>query len=780
MRFDRIRIRSLGPFREVDLDIAALPGRLVSVQGSNGQGKSCLLELLAGALLRECPTRGSLRELATARDAFVEVELVNGARWTVRQTIDAVSGKGEALILAADGRPVLDDGKVSTADRWIAEHLVCPETLFASAFSVQGREGFTSMKPAERKACLIRLLGVERLEVLADAARTRARDAKQQLAIIEARAEDERHRADVVESMRSGLLLARAAASKAAEELTAARAQLELARAAEATLKQREAIETRIAGHQARADKLRRMLDGADAIRLAVAALPEHRAALAAAETKARELDAQTREAQAELRRLRSEWERARQSEAEAARRIERADEVLSQRAAVEAAVEALPATRAEVERLRAELATVEGDLGRLHEQRIAGADDRIGLLRGALIPIAEGAEHPSEIALAALTVDDESVREAVRHPEYVLQLEAVTHRVRVELRAEEEHVRRMELVAAHAGEMARAAEDRAAAELARDTATAEAKRLRAEGETAAARAKELLDAAAAANLATGPLDARVRETEPLAARADELAGAEAQLAEIECVVGELRAELDALPEVETGRLGKNWPAIVGEAERTHRDAERSVTRTEAALAVAIAATARLAELDVERRAVETHLADWNVLARDLGRDGVQAALIDAAGPELTETANSLLRDCHGSRFTIVIETTRASADGKRQLEGLDVRVIDTEHGGDRAIETYSGGERVILGEAISLALTSMMCRRSGAERPTVVRDESGAALDPENARAYVAMLRRAAEMIDARVLLVSHSPEVQELADCTVIVRDGGVEVLS
>ena len=42
--------------------------------------------------------------------------------------------------------------------------------------------------------------------------------------------------------------------------------------------------------------------------------------------------------------------------------------------------------------------------------------------------------------------------------------------------------------------------------------------------------------------------------------------------------------------------------------------------------------------------------------------------------------------------------------------------------------------------------------------------------LDPENARAYVAMLRRAADIIGAdKVLIVSHSQEVIDLADARI-----------
>ena len=176
-----------------------------------------------------------------------------------------------------------------------------------------------------------------------------------------------------------------------------------------------------------------------------------------------------------------------------------------------------------------------------------------------------------------------------------------------------------------------------------------------------------------------------------------------------------------------------------------------------------------------ELAAVRERSMDWYRVGQDLGRDGIQAMEIDAAGPELTATANELLHACVGARFTVEIRTQRASSDGKREIEGCDIMVLDTVGGREAAIETYSGGECVIVGEAIALALTVLACRRSGVERPTLIRDETGAALDAGRGRAYIEMLRRAADMVDAdRVLFVSHSPELDALADARVHIVGG------
>src|SRR5687767_9815772 len=112
MRLERIAVRGLGPFREdVELALSSIPGTIVAICGENGAGKSTLLELFGASLYRTCPTRGSLASLATRRDAFVEVDVVSGARHRIRHSIDAASGKGESLVLAEDGAPVLGSTK---------------------------------------------------------------------------------------------------------------------------------------------------------------------------------------------------------------------------------------------------------------------------------------------------------------------------------------------------------------------------------------------------------------------------------------------------------------------------------------------------------------------------------------------------------------------------------------------------------------------------------------------------------------------------------------------
>ncbi len=146
MRLEKITARAIGPFRAtVELDLSAIEGPIVAVCGGNGQGKSTLLELFPGALYRQTPTRGSLTDLAIDRNGMVEAQIVNGARYTLRHTVDAISGKGESVVLDEGGHPLLASAKVRDFDAWRTLHLPAPEVLYASIFSAQASAGFLDM-----------------------------------------------------------------------------------------------------------------------------------------------------------------------------------------------------------------------------------------------------------------------------------------------------------------------------------------------------------------------------------------------------------------------------------------------------------------------------------------------------------------------------------------------------------------------------------------------------------------------------------------------------------
>ena len=81
-----------------------------------------------------------------------------------------------------------------------------------------------------------------------------------------------------------------------------------------------------------------------------------------------------------------------------------------------------------------------------------------------------------------------------------------------------------------------------------------------------------------------------------------------------------------------------------------------------------------------------------------------------------------------------------------------------------------SKGERVLVDEALKLAIAMFHAQRAQAPILTLWRDECDTGLDVENRRRYPGMLRRAIELGGFRRLyFVSHDPDVQAQADAVI-----------
>jgi exonuclease SbcC len=289
MNIEQITIRNFGPFTDTTINIADIPGRIVAVTGPNGAGKSTFLELIPGALYRETPTRGALKDLATSRRAYMEMRLNNGVTYTVSHSVDASNGKSDALIVDAQNAAVLRSSKVSEFDGWSKAHFPSPEVYYSSVFAAQGSGGFLDAKPGDRKAILLRVLGIERFEMLASRSRESERKAREVLAGVNGQLVSEQRRSVDVADARASLVLAREAARCADVELEAAKVELsrvendvrvvEQARAAlqlfstrqnELGEKRRE-VSRRVADLETKISNNRKVLSEAEVIRQAVA-----------------------------------------------------------------------------------------------------------------------------------------------------------------------------------------------------------------------------------------------------------------------------------------------------------------------------------------------------------------------------------------------------------------------------------------------------------------------------------------------------------------------------
>ncbi|MDD5719968.1 MAG: AAA family ATPase [Candidatus Krumholzibacteria bacterium] len=262
--------------------------------------------------------------------------------------------------------------------------------------------------------------------------------------------------------------------------------------------------------------------------------------------------------------------------------------------------------------------------------------------------------------------------------------------------------------------------------------------------------------------------------------RADLDARARAVEAEIQRLIEQTKDAPDYTRQIDDLDVACARARMTETRQRTALDsanAERGKYEEQRARALAEAEKAQALDADVDRLTAD--LDDWNLLADACGRRGIPALEIDQAGPGISALANELLQVCFGSRFALSLETTRLSGDGKKTIEDLVIRVVDNERGRDGDVSGLSGGEQVIVREALSLAIAIFNGQRSGVKPGTLFRDECSGALDGDNARRYLAMLRKALEIGRFRQLLfIAHQPELWELADSRLHVADGRITV--
>ena len=293
-------------------------------------------------------------------------------------------------------------------------------------------------------------------------------------------------------------------------------------------------------------------------------------------------------------------------------------------------------------------------------------------------------------------------------------------------------------------------------------------------------------------------LEIAVASQKAIAEAKTALAGLEEAGARLDAVANEIMVEEERLQKAEV-RSGAAAKAVeAAEEERaTHAVLKPSPPkngpkeRARAALDAAKATLARLEERKAQAEKAEAGLVatqgeieiltadldDWTTLQKAAGPKGVQAYEIDAAAPGISGLCNELLHACYGSRYTVRLTTQAAAAKKGQTLEVCDLTVLDNERGTDGSAALKSGGERVIIGEALSLAIAIYNARRSAIPMADLFRDECAGALDGDNARQYVAMLRKALDLGGFhRVYYVSHVPDLWELADARLHVEGGKV----
>jgi exonuclease SbcC len=156
---------------------------------------------------------------------------------------------------------------------------------------------------------------------------------------------------------------------------------------------------------------------------------------------------------------------------------------------------------------------------------------------------------------------------------------------------------------------------------------------------------------------------------------------------------------------------------------------------------------------------IEQEYDDYQQIAIALGKDGIQALLIEEILPEIEHEANELLGQLTNNQAHIIIEPLKDLKKGGTK-ETLDIKISDPM--GIRPYELFSGGEAFRIDFALRIAISKLLARRAGTSLQTLIIDEGFGSQDEEGIMHIMEALYAIQDHF-AKIIIVSHLPVMKE-----------------
>ncbi|WP_175657532.1 SMC family ATPase [Burkholderia ambifaria] len=744
----------------VELDLESLPTGLIALTGPNGAGKTTIMDNLHP--YRIMPSRASKLSV----DAFSYWDHVCGVQarkefeWEhdglrYRSTFvfrkPGKTGKADYFLFyrSTDGewRPVslpdgtVSDGKGETYDRCVDAICGSLESFFTSVFSAQNRRPLASYGATEIKGLLAELLKIDHLRALSTKAADVAKALTRKLGVVQQELAAFSGKRERVDETRKAIATAAADIAAAREKRTAAQSEI-------ATLTQQHAVLVAKQGENAGTSARMRELG-------------VRRSELQAS------LQMLERDKQADDKRLAQRASALREAIAGHVAVVRQAEQIRGAAAARdeaqlrvgkgEALIEPLQRAIEQLDAKRLRVATVESALAGLESQGTAKSDlirtlteqsSVIGSVPCAGMDIHAMCPLLAQARNAAQQVDVQTV-----------SLKDLRTRYRQHQTELKELAPSVEALLAKRTELQQVNTELTGARQALQRATDLAAR------------KPLLDAAEAGlTKAQGELESLdVERSEASKRRETESTRLTGLLREVEAEVSRLAAVdvTQAIAEVDRQLVARRDVCTAMDARiealiRTQATCETTVVTLERELE-GFSATQAFAER------ISDEIAQWKLLAKGLGNDGVIALTIDDAGPALTQTVNDLLLACYGTRFTVEIQTQRTLANGETR-EGFEILVHDAESDSSKVVGVMSGGQKVWINECLTRGVALYIAANAGQPYESLFSDESDGPLDPDRKVQFMRMKREVLRQGGyAREFFISQTPDLIAEADAVI-----------
>ncbi len=177
----------------------------------------------------------------------------------------------------------------------------------------------------------------------------------------------------------------------------------------------------------------------------------------------------------------------------------------------------------------------------------------------------------------------------------------------------------------------------------------------------------------------------------------------------------------------------------------------------------------RKAELETRRESKRHEESLYKDLRTAFGKNGVPAMIIEAAIPELEDSANHLLARMTDSRMSLQFSTQREKTSTEGVIETLEIQIADEL--GTRTYEMYSGGEAFRINFAVRVALSQLLARRAGAQLRTLFIDEGFGTQDEDGRNKLVEAITAIQDNFDL-ILVITHIDDLRDSFPVHVVVQ--------
>lgn len=173
-----------------------------------------------------------------------------------------------------------------------------------------------------------------------------------------------------------------------------------------------------------------------------------------------------------------------------------------------------------------------------------------------------------------------------------------------------------------------------------------------------------------------------------------------------------------------------------------------------------------------EKATINNQISLWSYTQNACSKDGLRALEIDSVVPNIVHETNELLLNSSFGTIKIITQ----DPDSGREV--FRIYVIDDD-GDEVPLELRSGGEKIWPVQALRLGMTLISKQKSDKNYQTCFNDELDGPMDKESAKRFISLYPSFMQRggFDT-CLYISHKPECVEMADHRLVFADGGIVV--